>query len=385
MRRSSTPWVVIAGGGTAGHVLPAIAVAQALVQDGCATSSIRFVGSARGLERRLVPAAGFDVMLLRGRGIQRRWTADNVGAVVGLVAGFVRAFSSMVRARPAIVLSMGGFAAAPSTVAAAILRVPIVLAESNARAGVANRLVARFARACAVAFDNTGLPRSVLTGNPVRREVLALGSVDREAARTDARIALGVDRERALIAMFGGSLGAKQLNNAMFAACDLWADRPLIIHHVIGERSWDDAVVWKQRWESSHPNRRLDYRQIRYEDRMELVYAAADVLVCRAGATSIADVCIVGLPVVLVPLPTAAEDHQNVNARSLAADGAAVCVPDAQLDGDRLAREVDALLGDPSRRATMVDAQHARAFPNAALAIVTLLDRHASRPRAMVP
>ena len=381
MSRSTPPWVIIAGGGTAGHVLPAIAVAQALVDDGCPPAAIRFVGSARGLERRLVPAAGFEVTLLPGRGIQRRLTPDNVAAATGLVVAFVRVLFSMIRARPAIVVSMGGFASAPGTVAAVILRVPFVLAESNARAGAANRLVGRFARASAVAFNTTGLPRSVLTGNPVRREVRAVAALDRATARHDSRVALGIDQDRALVVMFGGSLGASRLNNAMFAACDIWSGRAFVIHHVIGERAWDDALVWKKQWESSHPGQTLDYRQIRYEDRMDLVYAAADVLVCRAGATSIADICIVGLPAVLVPLPNAAEDHQTANASSLAADGAAVCVPDSELDGARLALEVDALLADAPRRAQMVDAQRARAFPDAARAIVTLLDTHASRPR----
>ena len=374
------PWIVIAGGGTAGHVLPALAVAAALVEEGVPAAAIEFVGSKRGIEARLVPQAGFRVTLLSGRGIQRKLTTDNIGATAGLIGGTVRAFVHLVRHRPAVLLSVGGYAAVPCALSAVVLHIPLVLAESNGRAGAANRLVGRFAKACAVAFEGTGLPRAVLTGNPVRPEILALCGQDREAVRATARAALGVPDGMAFVAVFGGSLGAKRINDAVFALCRQWADRPIVVHHVVGERAMAEATAWKQTWEDERPGRRMDYRLVSYEDRMDLVYAAADVAVCRAGGTTVADLTIIGLTAILVPLPIAAEDHQTANARGLSDDGAAVLVPDNELDATRLGAELGALLAAPERRVAMEAAQRRHGCPDAAKSIVDLLRRFARRP-----
>ena len=374
------PWIVIAGGGTAGHVLPALAVAGQLVADGVEPAAIMFVGSKRGIEARLVPQAGFAVTLLSGRGIQRKLTTDNIAATAGLLGATVRAFLLLVRNRPAVLLSVGGYASVPCALSAVVLRVPLVLAESNARAGAANRLVGRFAKASAVAFDGTGLPRAERTGNPVRPEILALAEGDRDAVRASGRAALGVPDGMAFVAVFGGSLGAKRINEATWALCALWVDRPIVIHHVVGERAAHDAVGWKQSFEDAHPDRLLDYRLISYEDRMDLVYAAADVVVCRSGATTIADLTIVGLSAILVPLPNAPEDHQTVNARALSDDAAAVLVPDGELDCARLATELDGLLSSSERRLAMEAAQRHHGQPRAAASITAVLRRVARRP-----
>ena len=379
-RVAAKPWIVIAGGGTAGHVLPALAVAAALVEEGVPAAVIEFVGSKRGIEARLVPQAGFGVTLLPGRGIQRKLTTDNIGATAGLIGGTVRAFVHLVRHRPAVLLSVGGYAAVPCALSAVVLHIPLVLAESNGRAGAANRLVGRFAKASAVAFEGTGLPRAVLTGNPVRPEILALAGQDREAARATARDALGVPDGMVFVAVFGGSLGAKRINNAVFALCRQWADRPIVVHHVVGERAMAEATAWKRTWEDELPDRRMDYRLVSYEDRMDLVYAAADVAVCRAGGTTVADLTIIGLTAILVPLPIAAEDHQTANARALSDDGAAVLVPDDELDVTRLAAELGVLLAAPERRVAMEAAQRRHGCPAAAKSIVELLRRFARRP-----
>ena len=268
----------------------------------------------------------------------------------------------------------------PCALSAVVLRVPLVLAESNARAGAANRLVGRFAKASAVAFDGTGLPRAERTGNPVRPEILALAEGARDAVRASGRADLGVPEGMAFVAVFGGSLGAKRINEATWALCALWAERPIVIHHVVGERAAHDALAWKQSFEDAHPDRRLDYRLVSYEDRMDLVYAAADVAVCRSGATTIADLTIVGLSAILVPLPIAAADHQTLNARALSDDSAAVLVPDDELDGSRLAAELDALLASPQRRVAMEAAQRHHGQPRAAASITAILRRVARRP-----
>ena len=216
-----TVFAMISGGGTAGHVVPGLAVAAALVDRGHDASSIHYVGSERGVERTMVPAAGFALTLLPGRGIQRRFTRDNVGAIVGLVRAMGRAVRLVRREQPRVLLSLGGYASVPAALAAVLCRVPIVVAEQNAVPGAANRLIARFAKASAVSFAGTALPRAVLTGNPVRAEVRAVD----ESARSAARRALGIDDERVLVVAFGGSLGARRINEAIIALAQSWESR----------------------------------------------------------------------------------------------------------------------------------------------------------------
>ena len=178
-------FAVISGGGTAGHVVPGLAVADALVERGHDPSSIHYVGSERGVERTMVPSAGFPLTLLPGRGIQRRLTFANVAATIGLLRAIAHAVRLVRRERPEVLLALGGYASVPAALGAALWRVPIVVAEQNAVPGAANRLVARFAKASAVSFPNTALPRAVFTGNPVRREVRLLATGDR---RSEARV-----------------------------------------------------------------------------------------------------------------------------------------------------------------------------------------------------
>ncbi len=390
-------WVMIAGGGPAGHVLPALAVADQLTDEGCPNEAIAFIGSRHGIEARLVTTAGYRIVVLPGRGIQRALSVRNVLNIVGLGAAFVRAFALMIRQRPAIVFSVGGYASVPCSFAAVVLRVPLVLAESNAKAGLAIRSVARFAKVTATAFDATALPRAVVTGNPVRRAVLDLAKgytdqtncVDATVAaanyghstvRRTARRDLGVPADIQMISIFGGSLGARAVNAVVFELCERWRDRVLVIHHVLGERDFTIGQEFLQTFRSKFPEAVLDYRQIRYEDRMDLVYGASDLVVCRAGATSIADLSIVGMPAILIPLPSAAEDHQSANAVAVAREGAAVHLPQNELSADRLAVEIDALLNDSARWLAMSVAQHKRARPRAAHDIAALLHQFAARP-----
>lgn len=366
------PWAVIAGGGTAGHTLPGIAIARALVEAGHDAATIHFVGSARGSEVRLVPAAGFTLTALPGRGIQRRLTLANVGAVLGLVAAFARAMVLVARHRPKVVVALGGYASVACALAAVVVRVPIVVAEQNAVAGAANRLVGRFAKAAAVAFPDTGLPRAVLTGNPVRPEILA---VDPEADRLPARRTLGLPEDRTVLLAFGGSLGARRINRAVAGLVERWADRDdLAVHHVVGERDWDDPTARGE--ERAGPTGIL-YRPVRYEDDMPTALAAADVVLARAGATTVAELGVLGRPGVLVPLPIATADHQTANARELVGAGAAVLVPDAELDVDRLVAELTPLLADPAHLAAMGRAAAALGRPDAARRVAALVEEHA--------
>ncbi len=367
----SATYALVAGGGTAGHVLPGLAVARALVDRGHDASSIHFVGSERGLERTLVPAAGFDVTLLPGRGIQRRLTFENIAAAWGLARAVVKGVGIFRRRRPKVVLVLGGYASIACTIGAVIWRVPIVVMEQNARAGAANRLAGRFAKACAVPFVETDLPRSVVTGNPVRAEVL---SIDRERDRVAARNALGVSSDRTFVAVVTGSLGSRKVNEAVFAAVPKWSTRTdLSIRHVIGSRDWESVQGRLPEGDG------LEYVAVRYEDHMDTVLAAADLLVGRAGGTTVAELAEVGVGGVLVPLPQAPRDHQTANAAALVRAGAAVLIPDAELDGDRLAAELLPLLDDPSKLERMGTAAHTLAQPDAADAVAELVERHARR------
>jgi undecaprenyldiphospho-muramoylpentapeptide beta-N-acetylglucosaminyltransferase len=365
-------WAIVAGGGTAGHTLPGLAVAQALVARGHPAEGIHFVGSERGSEVRLVPEAGFSLTALPGRGIQRRLTFENVGAVVGLVRAFAEALGLVRRRRPSVVLALGGYASVACALAAALFRIPVVVAEQNAVPGAANRLVARFAKAAAVSFPGTDLPGAVVTGNPVRPEVLA---VDRTRDRASARQARRLPADRTVLVAFGGSLGARRINRALTALVGRWETRQdLAVHHVVGERDWDDPTA---RGEERTGEGGILYRPVRYEDDMPTVLAAADLVLARAGATTVAELAVIGLPSVLVPLPIATADHQTANARALVDRGAARLVPDAALDPDRLAAELGPLLADPAALAAMGAAAHEVGRPDAAERVADLVEEHA--------
>ncbi len=372
--------VLIAGGGTAGHVLPGLAIAEALVNSGVVEnqSSVYLVGSRRGIEVDLVPPTGFDLTVLPGRGIQRRLALANLAAGIGLLCGFVQALILVIRRRPAVVVSLGGYASIPCALAALVLRVPVVVAEQNAVPGAANRLTGRFARACAVSFPGTDLPRSTMTGNPVRQGVRKVAeSGDRIRDRSEARAALGVNTFP-FVVVFGGSLGARRINQALVRAVEDWKGGPVVVEHVVGPRGWmkglaggvsaDDAP---ERTVAAAPD--VEYRAVRYEVDMLTVLRAADLVVCRAGATSVAELSALGVPSILVPLPGAPGDHQTANARYLEDAGGALLVPDSELDGDRLGVEMAALLADTGRLTAMANGARSLGRPDAADRVVALI------------
>jgi undecaprenyldiphospho-muramoylpentapeptide beta-N-acetylglucosaminyltransferase len=368
-------WAVVAGGGTAGHVVPGLAVAEALVALGHERSSLLFVGSERGMEAELVPAAGFRLALLPGRGIQRRATLANVGAVLGILRGVVQGARLVRRTRPSVVVSLGGYASVPCVVGAAMRRIPIVAVSYDAVPGVATRLAGRFAKANAVAFADSPLPRPVLTGTPVGAGVVA---VDPARDRARARAELGLPADATVVLVVGGSLGAARLNEAVLGFVATHVDRAgLAIRHVCGTRNAEEVTA---KVPPPVPGG-LVYQCVPYEDRMPLAYAAADLVVARSGAVTVAELAVVGLPAVLVPYPHATHDHQTANARSLERAGAAVVVPDGELDAARFASVVDELLADPERRRAMAAAAAERGRPDAAARVAVVVEG-AARPVA---
>jgi len=373
-------FAVLAGGGTGGHVQPALAVAEALVARGHDPSSVHFVGSERGMEATLVPEAGFGVTLLPGRGIQRRLTKENLGAISGIAVACWKALGVLRQRRPAVVVTVGGYAGFPPAFAALLERVPVVVVCYDAVPGAANRLIARFAAANAVAFPGTGLPKARVTGPPVRASVLA---VDRSPdGRLAACAELSLDPARLIVLATGGSLGARSVNEAVVSWCHTWRDRSdLVVYHLAGDRNLDAVGGAAAAAGLFDDDAGLDYRLVGFERRMPLLLAACDLVVARAGASTVAELAAIGLPSVLVPLPGSPSDHQTKNALALVEVGAAVMVTDSECNGERLGEIVGSLLSEPSVRASMAEAASRLGHRDAADQIALLAEsvaRHAA-------
>lgn len=372
---TDAPFAVISGGGTGGHTFLALSIARALESAGHDPQSIELVGSRRGQEGALLAGERFPLTLLPGRGIVRRTgPADivaNARALCGLAWATCREVAVFARHRPKVVVSVGGYASFPADLAAAVLGVPLVLVTVDAVPGAVHRLFARRAAANAVAFAGTRLPRSVVTGVAVRGEI---ADVERSpGAAVRARKELGLPADRLVVGVVGGSLGARRLNLAAVELAQRWAGRrDLAIHHVTGRRDWEEL---RQRAPADPAG--LWFQMVPFEDRMARLYEAADVMVCRAGAGTVAELTVTGVPAVLVPLPGAPGDHQNANATMLADADAAVLLPDAQCDGIRLERVLDSVLSDPGRLEKMGAAARSLGRPDAARRVAALVEAHA--------
>jgi UDP-N-acetylglucosamine--N-acetylmuramyl-(pentapeptide) pyrophosphoryl-undecaprenol N-acetylglucosamine transferase len=369
-------FALVAGGGTGGHLVPAVTVAQALAQ-ARGDDAVEIVGSRRGLEGDLLVGTGLAVTKLPGRGFSRsfgpRHVVENVGAAVTLLWACVLALALVVRRRPAVVVAMGGYGCVPVALAAAVLGVPVVLVNLDAVPGAASRLVGRFARAAAVAFPGTPLKRAVVTGAPIRPEMVAAAHPD-DATRSAARLTLELPADRFVVGVVGGSLGARSINDAALGLVELWATRgDVAVYHVVGRR---DAPVMAGSAPAGE-TAGLVYRQVPYEERMAAFYQAADVVVSRAGASTVAELTVIGVPAVLVPLPGAPGDHQTANATVVSSVGGAVIVPDAQCTGPRLADELDGLMSPPGRLETMGEAAGSLGHPDAVAAVVAVVEAHA--------
>jgi UDP-N-acetylglucosamine--N-acetylmuramyl-(pentapeptide) pyrophosphoryl-undecaprenol N-acetylglucosamine transferase len=354
---------LITGGGTGGHVYPAVALAQELVRRGHPSDTIRFVGARRGLEARVVSEAGFAIDLLPGRGLERRVSLGALRAVGEALAAFVRASRILTAQRPRVVVGVGGYASLPCLLAARLRwrKIPAVVHEQNAAPGLANRIAVGFGARAAISLPGTPLRSAVLTGNPIRAEVAA---VTREPATPP------------LLAVFGGSLGARRINEAALGLYERWRSRTdVAVHHVTGDRDYEDCR--RRLATARRPSDRLQYTLVRYEDDMPALYARTTLAACRAGAVTVAELSVAGVPAVLVPLPGAPGDHQTRNAEAVAAVGGAVVVADAQFDAARLDGCARELLADGDRLSKMSDATRTLARPDAAARLADLVEEYA--------
>jgi UDP-N-acetylglucosamine--N-acetylmuramyl-(pentapeptide) pyrophosphoryl-undecaprenol N-acetylglucosamine transferase len=368
---------VVTGGGTSGHVLPALAIADALVAHGHRVDEIHYVGTQRGIERALVPRTGYPHTLLDVVGLQRslsgRSLLRNIAFGPKMVRSIWQAHRLLGRLRPAVVVNVGGYGSFPASAAARLRRIPIVVVSYDRRPGLVSRLMARVASATAVAFADTDLPRAVHTGAPVRRSIVA---IDRDVDRDVARQALGWPADRFVVAVLCGSLGARDVNGVVADVVERFADRrDLAVHHVVGERFLAEAPAERDGGDG------IWYRVVGYEDRMPQVYAAADLMVTRAGASTIAELATAGVPALVVPWPGAADDHQTDNARALGDVGAAVVVAQADLSADRLAAEIEDVRTHPQRLTALAAAAREAGAVHRSDALVELVERVAAGGR----
>jgi UDP-N-acetylglucosamine--N-acetylmuramyl-(pentapeptide) pyrophosphoryl-undecaprenol N-acetylglucosamine transferase len=345
--------VVIAGGGTGGHVYPGLAVAREIVRR-VPSARVSFCGTARGLESRIVPREGFALDTIRSAGLKGKSMLTRLRGAALVPVSVADAWRVISRRKPQVVIGVGGYSSGPVVMAAKVRGIPTMVLEQNAVPGLTNRLLAPWVRAAAVTYEET-LPffrgRGFVTGNPVRAEFFA-----REAGG-------GARGMRVLI--LGGSQGAHQLNLAMVAAAPrvVRGAPGLEIVHQTGER---DVVAVRQAYRDAG----VEARAESFLDPVAVEMTRADLVIGRAGATTLAELAAAGKPAVLVPFPAATDDHQRKNAQVLAAAGAAVVVDERELSGDRLADVVTGLVADRAALARMGAAMAAFATPDAAARIV---------------
>jgi UDP-N-acetylglucosamine--N-acetylmuramyl-(pentapeptide) pyrophosphoryl-undecaprenol N-acetylglucosamine transferase len=348
---------ILAGGGTGGHVIPALAIANELKKSYGA--EVLFIGTARGIENRLVPAAGYPLQLVRVGALKnvslmtRARTAFDLPRAVWDAGRMLNEFA------PDVVIGVGGYASGPAMLAAVVKHIPTLAFEPNVVPGFANRAVAKFVSGAAVHFEETAkyFRHAEVTGVPVRQ---AFFEIAPKHGGTPTLL------------VFGGSQGAHAINEAMIRCLpELRRQAPGIrFIHQTGERDYNDAVAAYRSLDKSPLGEAAEVSKF-IED-MPSAFARADLVVCRSGASTVAEITAAGKPAIFVPFPRAADDHQRVNAEALAREGAAVVVEESKLEGVWLAETIAALLGDPARLAAMSEAARGLAHPNAARDIAAM-------------
>jgi UDP-N-acetylglucosamine--N-acetylmuramyl-(pentapeptide) pyrophosphoryl-undecaprenol N-acetylglucosamine transferase len=348
--------IVIAGGGTGGHLYPGIAVARELLRQHPG-ARVSFAGTARGIEARVIPREGFELDLIRSAGLKGKSLVARARGASLLVPSMWDAWRLLSRRQPDVVVGVGGYSSGPVVLLAALRGIPTLVLEQNAVPGLTNRLLARVVKAAAVTYQETLTyfgGRGLVTGNPVRSEFFDMPSASSAAGR----------RLRLLI--IGGSQGAHAINAGMIRVAERIhrALPTLEIVHQTGDRDLE-AV------RDGYRTAGIDARVEPFLDGVATEMAAADLVVCRAGATTLAELTAIGRPAVLVPLPTATDDHQRRNARVLVDGGGAMIVEERDLSGHELADVIVRLLGDEGRRTAMAASMRSLARPDAAARIAT--------------
>jgi UDP-N-acetylglucosamine--N-acetylmuramyl-(pentapeptide) pyrophosphoryl-undecaprenol N-acetylglucosamine transferase len=336
--------VLIMAGGTGGHIFPGLAVARALAAQ---SVPVVWLGSAHGLENQLVPKAGIALETLHISALRGKGALALLAAPYRLLRALVEALAVLRRHRPRAVISFGGFAAGPGGLAAWLTRRPLLVHEQNRLPGLTNKVLARLARRVLCGFANA-LPAGVWVGNPVRAEIAALPApAVRFAARAGVRVLV-----------LGGSQGARALNRVLPLAFAQVADLGLTIRHQCGARLLEEA-------RAAYAEAKVSARIEPFIDDMAEAYGEADLVIARAGALTLAEICAAGVAAILIPFPHAVDDHQTANARVLVDAGGAELIAESALSADDLAARLRALVADPARRLAMAQAARALAKPEA--------------------
>jgi UDP-N-acetylglucosamine--N-acetylmuramyl-(pentapeptide) pyrophosphoryl-undecaprenol N-acetylglucosamine transferase len=347
---------MIACGGTGGHIFPGIAIAEA-VEGVEPRARVFFMGRRGSLEQRIVAATGRDFAAVPSMGVKRGAGARNLAVPFAVAFGYATALARLVGRRPAAAVGTGGFASVPPILAAWSIGVPVLITEQNAYPGLATRILSRIASSVHVSFEDSArhLPHArevVLSGNPVRS---SFGRTDPRRSRSD----LGLSPDAQVVFFLGGSRGAHRINQAVIDAAGRLRGMAL---QVIAQTGAEDSDAVRSGLEGAGVRAVV----APFFERVEACYAAADLVVARAGATSIAEIALVGRPSILVPYPHATEGHQMMNARAMERAGAALVVPDAELNGATIAARVEELVNDRARLKSMADAARELARPGAA-------------------
>lgn len=352
---------IIAGGGTGGHVIPGLAVAQELQRT--YNAEVLFIGTARGIENRLVPAAGFRLRLVKVGALKNVSVATRARTIFDLPRAVWESLRIFSEFRPDVVIGVGGYASGPAMVAAILRRIPTLAFEPNVVPGFANRVVARFVSQAAVHFAETSkyFRRCTVTGVPVRQAFFEVGNV---------RLA----HANPTLLVFGGSQGAHSINRAIFESAALLRERmpQLRIIHQTGERDYNEAQA---AYAATDEHAAGEVEVYRFIDDMPSFFGRADLLLCRSGASTVAEVAAAGKPAVFVPFPRAADDHQKRNAEALEKAGAAMMLEESKLSSETLVDAVASLLNNPERLAKMGEAARSLSHPGAARDIAAMAAR----------
>ena len=346
---------ILAGGGTGGHVIPALAIANQLKKS--YDAEVLFIGTARGIENRLVPAAGFPLQLVRVGALKNVSLTTRLKTAFDLPRAVWDAARMLNQFAPDVVIGVGGYASGPAMLAAVVKHIPTLAFEPNVVPGLANRMVARLVSGAAVHFEETAayFRHAEVTGVPVRQAFFEIAP-KRGGTPT--------------VLVFGGSQGAHAINDAMMRCLPVLQREAPGIHiiHQTGERDYNDALAAYASFGESA-------EVFQFIEDMPAAFARADLVVCRSGASTVAEIAAAGKPAVFVPFPRAADDHQRVNAEALERHGAAVVVEESKLEGVWLAETIAALLQDPQRLERMSQAARELAHPNAARDIAKMAAR----------
>lgn len=354
--------VVLAGGGTGGHVIPALAIAQQLKKQYAA--DLLFIGTPRGMENRLVPAAGFQLRLVQVGALKNVSLATRIRTSLDLPRAIGHSWRMLGEFQPDVVIGVGGYASGPAMAAATLRRVPTIAFEPNVVPGFANRVVARWVSAAAVHFQETCrfFPNCRVTGVPVRAAFF--------------QIVPKVPGTPPTLLVFGGSQGARAINQAVTDALPGLKEKAPTLHiiHQTGEHDYE-------RVSAAYEQAGISGEVHKFIDDMPGMFARADLLVCRSGASTVGEITAAGKAAIFVPFPRAADDHQNVNARALEREGAAVVIEEPQLESARLVETVTRLINDSDRLQRMSEAAKTLAHPRAVEDIAGMVEELASRNR----